>query len=92
MPAVVATLIGITPSVRFGHHGATQAKFIELRRQEGGLVLVTGEHAAIYSVPVPTATLYYVLDLFCRAMAMEGDKPVRSVSDILALVKAAHGF
>ncbi|MDB5930983.1 MAG: hypothetical protein JWR60_2690 [Polaromonas sp.] len=90
MPAVLATLMGITPTVRFGHHGATQAKFVELRRQERGLVLVTGEHATVYSVPVPTATLYYMLDLFCRAMAMNA--PGRSVSDILALVKAAHGF
>lgn len=90
MPAVIATLIGITPSVRFGHHGADRSKFLEVRRQDCGLVLVTGEHAAVYSVPVPTATLYYLLDLFCRAMSMDGSG--RSVSDILALVKAAHGF
>ncbi|MDB5744930.1 MAG: hypothetical protein JWR68_3245 [Polaromonas sp.] len=90
MPALVATLMGITPSSRFGHHGATQAKFIELRRQEGGLVIVTGEHASVYSVPVPTASIYYVLELFCRAMRADGSG--RSVSDILALVKAAHGF
>jgi hypothetical protein len=90
MPAVLATLIGITPIVRFGHHGADRAKFVELRRQERGLVLVTGEHAAVYSVPVPTATLYYVVDLFCRAMSMDGSG--RSAEDILVLVKAAHGF
>jgi hypothetical protein len=93
MPAVIATLMGLTPSVRFCHHGAGRDKFIEVRRQEGGLVIVTGEHALSYSVPVPTATLYYVLDLFCRAMAMsmEGDKPGRSVSDVLMLVRSAHG-
>lgn len=90
MPAVISTLIGITPSVRFCHHGADRSKFVELRRQEGGLVLITGEHAAIYSAPVPTATIYYMLDLFCRAMCMDGSG--RSASDILALVKAAHGF
>lgn len=90
MPAVVATLIGITPSVRFGHHGADRSKFVEVRRQEGGLVVVTGEHAVSYSVPVPTSTVCYMLDLFCRAMAMA--TPGRSVSDVLMLVKSAHGF
>ncbi|CAM3839168.1 hypothetical protein [Polaromonas hydrogenivorans] len=86
--------MGLTPSVRFGNHGADRSKFVELRRQAGGLVLVTGEHAAVYPVPVPAATVYYVLDLFCRAMAMslEVDKPGRSVSDVLMLVKSAHGF
>ena len=96
MPGLIATLMALTPSVRFGHHGANQAKFIEVRRQEGGLVMVTGEKALSYSVPVPTATLYYVLDLFCQAMGMdrgmEGSKPGRSVSDVLMLVKSAHGF
>jgi hypothetical protein len=96
MPGLIATLMGITPSVRFGHHGGDRSKFIEVRRQEGGLVMVTGEKSLSYSVPVPTATVYYVLDLFCRAMAMnrgtEADKPGRSVSDVLMLVKSAYGF
>ncbi|MDO8773500.1 MAG: hypothetical protein Q7K57_33295 [Burkholderiaceae bacterium] len=94
MPAVIATLMGLTPSVRFGHHGAGRDKFIELRRQEGGLVMVTGEKSLSYSVPVPTATLYYVLDLFCRAMAMSRavDQPGRSVSDVLMLVRSAYGL
>ena len=90
MPAAMAVLMNLSPSARFSHHGADHSKFVELRRQEGGLVLVTGERAAIYSVPVPTATLYYVLDLFCRAMSMDGSG--RSVSDVLALVKSTHGF
>lgn len=94
MPAVVATLMGLTPSVRFGHHGAGRSKFVEVRRQAGGLVMVTGERALNYSVPVPASTIYYVLDLFCRAMAMgmDVDKPERSVSDVLMLVRNAHGF
>ena len=92
MPGLIATLMGLTPSVRFGHHGANRDKFVEVRRQEGGLVIVTGEKSLSYPVPVPTATLYYVLDLFCRAMAMQGDKPRRSVSDVLMLVKSAYGF
>ena len=91
MPAIVATLMGITPSTRFGNHGADKSKFIEVRRQEGGLVIVTGDKAASYSVPVPTRTAYYVLDLFCRAMAMTNDGPGRSASDVLALVRAVHG-
>ncbi|WP_084181721.1 hypothetical protein [Polaromonas glacialis] len=90
MPAVIATLMGLTPSVRFGHHGANRDKFVEVRRQDGGLVMVTGEKALSYSVPVPTASVYYVLDLFCRAMAM--DTLGRSVPDVLMLVKSAHSF
>jgi hypothetical protein len=94
MPAVIATLMGLTPSVRFGHHGAGRDKFIEVRRQESGLVIVTGEKTLSYSVPVPTATVYYVLDLFCRAMAMnmDIDKPGRSAADVLMLVRSSHGF
>ena len=92
MPAIVATLMGLTPSARFGNHGADKSKFIEVRRQEGGLVIVTGDKAGSYSVPVPTRTAYYVLDLFCRAMSMSQNGPGRSVSDILALVRAVHGF
>ena len=93
MPAVIATLMGLTHSVRLGHHGAVRDKFLEVRRQDGGLVMVTGEKALSYSVPVPTATLYYVLDLFCRAMSMgtEENKPGRSVADVLMLVRSAHG-
>ena len=90
MPAVIATLMGLTPSVRFGHHGADRAKFIEVRRQEGGRVIVTGKRSLSYSVPVPHATAYYVLELFCRAMTMA--VPERSVSDTLKLVRSAHGF
>lgn len=92
MPAIVATLMGITPSARFGNHGADKSKFIEVRRQEGGLVIVTGDKAGSYSVPVPTRTAYYVLDLFCRAMSMAKDGLGRSTSDVLALVRAVHGF
>ena len=90
MPAVIATLMGLTPSVRFGHHGADRDKFVEVRRQEIGLVIVTGDKALSYAVPVPVATACYVLDLFCRAMAMAA--PGRSVADVLMLVKSAHGF
>ncbi|WP_029528459.1 hypothetical protein [Polaromonas glacialis] len=90
MPAVIATLMGLTPSVRFGHHGANRDKFVEVRRQESGLVMVTGDKTFSYAVPVPPTTACYVLDLFCRAMAMAA--PGRSASDVLMLVKSAHGF
>jgi hypothetical protein len=90
MPAVIATLIGLIPSVRFGHHGANRDKFVEVRRQESGLVIVTGDKTLSYAVPVPAATAFYVLDLFCRAMAMAA--PERSVAHVLMLVKSAHGF
>ena len=92
MPAIVATLMGLTPSARFGNHGADKSKFIEVHRQEDGLVIVTGDKASSYSVPVPTRTAYYVLDLLCRAMAMSQNGPGRSASDILVLVRAVHGF
>jgi hypothetical protein len=89
MPALIATLMGLTPSVRFDHHGAGRDKFVEVRRQQSGLVMVTGEKALSFSVPVPTASLYYVLDLFCRAMGV--DKPGRSVSEVLMLVRSTNG-
>ena len=92
MPTIVATLMGLTPSARFTNHGADKSKFIEVRRQEGGLVIVTGDKAASYSVPVTTRTAYYVLDLFCRAMSMAKHGSGRSTSDVLALVRAVHGF
>lgn len=93
MPAIIATLMGLTPSVRFGHHGTGRDKFVEVRRQESGVVIITGEKSLSYSVPVPTTTLYYVLDLFCRAMAMrmEVEQPGRSAADVLMLVRSAHG-
>jgi len=94
MPAVLAVLMGLAPAVRFGHHGAGRDKFFEVRRQQGGLVIVTGQHPLSYAVPVPTATGYYVLALFCRAMAMGGvpGTPALSVSDVLALARSAHGL
>lgn len=90
MPGIIATLIGIQESAKFGHHGSDRTKFIELRRQNGGIVVVTGDQDVSYTVPVRTTTVYYVLDLFCRAMAMNA--PGRTVTDILALVKSVNGY
>lgn len=90
MPGIIATLIGIQESAKFGHHGSDRTKFVELRRQNGGIVVVTGDQGVSFTVPVRTTTVYYVLDLFCRAMAMNA--PGRTVTDILALVKSVNGY
>jgi hypothetical protein len=87
MPAVIAVLIGVNMSVKFSQHGADHDKFVEFRRQEGGILLVTGQQKNAYAVPVKFALLYYLLDLFCRALAWREN--TRTVSDVLALVKAS---
>jgi hypothetical protein len=89
MPQAMAVLMNLSASARFGQHGPDRDKFVELRRQEGGLVVVTGQGGAVYAVPVKTGSLYYVLALFSRAMAR--GLPGSSVAEVLALVKAAHG-
>lgn len=88
MPQAMAVLMNLSASARFGQHGPDRDKFVELRRQEGGLVVVTGQGGAVYAVPVKTGSLYYVLALFSRAMAR--GLPGSSVAEVLALVKAAH--
>jgi len=88
MPAAIAVLMNLSSSARFGQHGVDRDKFVELRRQEGGLVVVTGQAGSVYAVPVRTATLYYLLSLFARAMAR--DLPGNTIADVLALVKASH--
>ena len=94
MPAVIATLMGITPSVRALWPPRRRPQQIHRGAPPGGLVMVTGEKSLSYSVPVPSGTIYYLLDLFCRAMAMNMDiyKPGHSVSDVLMLVRSTHGF
>lgn len=88
MPGALAVLMNLCPSIRFGQHGPARDKFVELRRQDGGMVLVTGQGSAVYAVPVKTAQLYYLLCLFARAMAKA--MPGSSVADVLALVKASQ--
>jgi len=94
MPAVLAVLMGLAPAVRFAHHGPKRDKFFEVRRQASSLVIVTGQQAVSLAVPVPVASGYYVLALFCRAMAMGGapGQPALSVSDVLGLARSAHGL
>ncbi|MDQ3061068.1 MAG: hypothetical protein M3R45_16400 [Pseudomonadota bacterium] len=89
MPPAIAVLMNLSASARFAQHGAERDKFVELRRQEGGMVLVTGQGGAVHAVPLKTGALYYVLSLFCRAMAR--GLPGSSVAEVMALVKAAHG-
>ena len=88
MPGAIAVLMNLSASVRFGQHGADRDKFVELRRQEGGMVIVTGQGSTAYAVPVKTGTLYYLLGLFAQAMA-EGLES-RSIAEVLALVKASQ--
>jgi len=88
MPGAVAVLMNLFPSVRFSQHGAARDKFVELRRQDGGMVFVTGQGNAVYAVPVKTGQLYYLLGLFARAMAQ--GLPGGSVAEVLSLVKASQ--
>ncbi|MDH6186782.1 hypothetical protein [Polaromonas sp. CG_23.6] len=88
MPGAMAVLMNLSASVRFGQHGAARDKFVELRRQDGGMVLVTGQGSAVYAVPVKTGQLYYLLGLFAQAMAR--GLPGGSVAEVLALVKASQ--
>jgi hypothetical protein len=86
MPAVLAVLMGLSPQVRLDHHGTHRNKFVEIRRQKGGLVVVTGQTGFQFAVPVKPPLIYYMLDLFCRAMT-HGDAR-RSVADVLALARS----
>ena len=88
MPCVLPVLMGLSSEVRLGHHGTHHDKFVEIRRQKGGLVVVTGQTGFQFAVPVKSATVYYMLDLFCRAMTM--GETGRSVADVLALARSLH--
>lgn len=85
MPAAMAVLMGLRETVKFGLHGTQRDKFIELRRQENGLLVVTGQAGANYAVPVRSSAVYYLLNLFCQAMAkgINGG----SISDVLVLMR-----
>ena len=89
MPTAIAVLMGLVPSAKFAQHGSERNKFIELRRQEGGLMVVSGQPGANYAVPVKAPSVYYLLDLFCRAMSQ--GRGNCSVVDVLALVRSVHG-
>jgi hypothetical protein len=88
MPAAIAVLMNLSPSARFGQHGVERDKFVELRRQADGLVVVTGQGSSVYAVPVRPAAVYYLLGLFARAMAR--GMPGAGLAEVLALVKASQ--
>lgn len=88
MPLATAVLMNLSASARFGRDGAERGKFAELRRQESGLVLITGQGGAVHAMPVKAGALYYLISLFCRAMAR--GLPGSSVAEVLALVEASN--
>ncbi len=88
MPGALAVLMNLCPSVRFGQHGPARDKFVELRRQDGGMVLVTAQGSSVYAVPAKTGQVYYMLGLFAQAMAQ--GLPGGCVAQVLALVKASQ--
>ena len=88
MPEALAVLMNLQASVRFGQHGPARDKWVELRRQDGGMVLITAQGSAVYAVPVKAGQLYYLLGLFAQAMAQ--GLPGGCVADVLALIKASQ--
>jgi hypothetical protein len=89
MPAAIAVLMNIQPSVRFEYHGKTRDKFLELRWQDSGLAVVTGQKSVHWVVPVQSSAVYYLLCLFCRAMVH--GQPGMNMADVLAMVGALPG-
>lgn len=88
MPEVIAALLGIVKEATFSNHGTDRNKTVTFRNQEGGLQLVTSRRSTTYPVPVKTPVIYYLLDLFCRAMC-EG-RPNRSTSDVITMVRGIY--
>lgn len=89
MPAAIAVLMNIQPSVRFEYHGKTRDKFLELRWQGSGLAVTTGQKSQACVVPVQSSAVYYLLSLFCRAM-VHGQHGT-TTADVLAMVGALPG-
>lgn len=89
MPAAIAVLMNIQPSVRFEYHGKTRDKSLELRWQGSGLAVTTGQKSLFCVVPVQSSAVYYLLSLFCRAMVH--GQPGVTTADVLAMVGALPG-
>ncbi|WP_041390659.1 hypothetical protein [Polaromonas sp. JS666] len=89
MPAAIAVLMNIQPSVRFEYHGKARDKFLELRWQGSGLAVATGQKSLHWVVPVQSAAVYYLLCLFCRAMVH--GQPGMNMTDVMAMVGALPG-
>lgn len=88
MPAAIAVLMGLIPNAKFDHHGSDKSKFLEMRNQEGGMMVVTGHRATSFAVPIKTPGIYYLLDLFCRAMA--AGTPNRSGTEVMTLIRSIY--
>lgn len=88
MPEVIAVLLGIRKEASFSNHGTDRNKSVIFRNQDDGIHIVTSRRNSKYSVPVKTSVVYYLLDLFCRAMI--GGCPGRSNADVIATVRGVY--
>jgi hypothetical protein len=88
MPEVIAVLLGIRKEASFSNHGTDRNKSVIFRNQDDGIQIVTSQRNSNYSVPVKTPVVYYLLDLFCRAMN-EGCSS-RSNADVIATVRGVY--
>ncbi len=88
MPEVIAVLLGIRQEATFNNHGTDRNKGLSFRNQDDGLQVVATWRGDIYPVPVKRPVMYYLLDLFCRAMAH--GYPDRKASDVIALVRGIY--
>ena len=88
MPAAIAVLMNLRESAIFGQHGADRNKSCELRWQDSGLYVVTSQPGENFGVPVQPETVFYLLSLFCQAMA-QGHQG-GTITETMALVRAIH--
>lgn len=90
MPEVIAVLLGLVGEVTFSNHGSDRNKSVTFKNQEGGMLVSTSTRSdAYYPVPVKRSVVYFLLDLFCRAMA--AGTPDRKPSDVISLVRGIYG-
>ncbi len=85
MPVALAVLLSLRPAAKFSNHGQDHRKFLELRWQESGLVVITGDGRANFAVPVPHEMAYYLLMIFCTALTVD---PIKSAAETIAFVRA----
>lgn len=88
MPEVIAVLLGIVGEATFSNHGSDRNKAVTFRNQPDGILIVTSLRNDAYPVPVKRAVTYYLLDLFCRAMA--ASTPDRKPSEVISLVRGIY--
>ena len=88
MPEIIAVLLGIRQKATFNNHGTDRNKGLSFRNQDDGLQVVATWRGDVYPIPVKRPVMYYLLDLFCRAMAH--GNPDRKASDVIALVRGIY--